>query len=98
MGSFKTEAEDYEPKGLKNISELKSIDVDIALTTETRQDAQDKDYIVTYFIVDDEEYRVPISVLAQLKEVIAEKPELKTFKVKKTGQDLKTKYQVIPLE
>jgi len=48
--------------------------------------------------VDDEEYRVPTSVLKSLKVILEDKPDLKFFKVKKTGEGLKTEYTVIPSE
>ena len=42
-------------------------------------------------------YRVPNSVLNQLKILLEDNPELKFFKVKKSGQGLNTDYTVIPL-
>jgi hypothetical protein len=48
--------------------------------------------------VDDEKYRVPISVIQQLQVMIEDNPNLKKFKVKKTGEGKdNTRYTVIPL-
>ncbi len=49
------------------------------------------------FDKDDETYRVPNSVLKQLKVLLDDNPNLKRFKVKKSGQGLNTDYTVIPL-
>ena len=46
---------------------------------------------------EEEEYRVPKSVLKQLKEQLEVNPKLKFFKVNKTGEGMKTSYTVIPL-
>ena len=102
MGSLKTEAENYEAKGQKNIAELKSVEVSNALITETRQNSNGDDYTTSYIVVETDgeghEYRVPSSVIAQLQEVLKATPKLKTFKVTRTGTGLGTKYQVIALE
>jgi hypothetical protein len=48
--------------------------------------------------VNGEEYRVPDSVLKALKDNLEVNPKLGWFKVKKTGEGLKTNYTVIPLQ
>lgn len=99
MGSFKSEAQDYEPQGYKNISELKSIDIDVAILEETKEDANGKEYTVKYIEINEGKYRVPVSVLAQLKDILEEKPDLKSFKVKRKGTTKEdTKYTVITLD
>jgi len=50
-----------------------------------------------FIVVKDEEYRVPPSVVTQLKAVIEAKPDLASFKVSKSGTGMGTKYQVISL-
>lgn len=49
-------------------------------------------------VVDGEDYRMPTSVLKNLKAILVEKPELKEFKVSKSGEGLKTAYTVITLD
>ena len=98
MGSLKEEADAYEAKSQKNISDLDKVSIDNNVNTETRQDGQGKDYTVKFIIINDEEYRVPDSVIAQLKELRKANPKLKNFKVKRTGTGMNTKYQTIPLE
>jgi hypothetical protein len=89
-------AKEYEPKQMKNIADLEVVEVNTEFHKETR-DGQDGKYEVSYIIRDNEEYRVPSSVLEQLKGLLEGNPNLKTFMVKKTGQGMGTKYQVIPL-
>ena len=49
-------------------------------------------------IVDGESYRVPVSVIQQLKILLEDNPLIKKFKVKKSGTTKDdTRYQVIPL-
>lgn len=95
--NIKEFAKAYEPQKMKLISDLDSVKTDIEFHTEIRQDRKKENYTVNFVMVDGEEYRVPISVIEQLKGIITEKPDLETFKVSKTGQGMATKYQVIPL-
>jgi hypothetical protein len=97
MPSLKSEAQEYAPTTIKNIAELNSVDISNAVITEERMDKTGKPYTIRYITVNNEDYRVPISVISALKELLAEKPNLKSFKVRKTGKDLNTQYTVIPL-
>ncbi len=48
-------------------------------------------------VVDGVDYRVPNSVIGNLKAILEKKPDLKDFSVSKTGANLETRYTVIPL-
>lgn len=96
--SIKDAANVYQPKTAKNISELKSVDVTLALQLETGTDSAGEDYTYNYIEVDGEKYRVPDSVLSTLKSILQKKPNLKTFSVSKQGEGRQTKYTVIPLD
>ena len=99
MATIKESAKAYVPKRMRNITDLEVVRTDIEfIENEERQDADGKDYTVSYFRQGGEEYRTPPSVLEQLQEVLKLKPELKTFRVSKTGEGKGTKYHVIPLE
>ena len=99
MTTIKEAAQKYEAKKMKNIVDLEVIKTDIEFVEdEERINSEGKPYRVSYFIHEGEEYRTPASVLEQLKQILAEKPDLKTFKVTKTGEGLATKYQVITLD
>lgn len=95
--NIKEFAKSYEPQKMKLISDLESVKANIEFTTEVRKDREDKEYTVNFVVVEEIEYRVPISVVEQLKGIIEAKPDLETFKVIKTGTGMNTKYQVISL-
>jgi len=101
MAKLKEEAQAYEPKQTHNIAELDKVSVDLE-TQDDEFEVQDDDgktKIVKQKVVniDGIMYRVPNSVLNQLKILLEDNPELKFFKVKKSGQGLNTDYTVIPL-
>lgn len=91
-------AKAYEPSQMKNVADLEIVRVDAEIKTEKRKNKDDEDYTVSYIKLNDEEYRVPSSVLEQLKGILEAKPTLKTFKVVKSGRGMATKYQVIPID
>lgn len=97
MTSLKDAADAYEPKTTKNVVELNKVSIDMDITEKTFQDKEGKDFTVSLITVDEEEYRVPTSVISQVKELIAEMDNFKFFKVTKKGEGLNTKYTVIPL-
>lgn len=93
MAKLKDEALAHEAKArVKNIAELNSIPTDLEVQSET-----DAEFPYQYVIVEDEKYRVPGSVLGNLKVILVENPDLKRFKVAKTGEGMDTRYTVIPL-
>jgi len=100
MVSIKEAAEGYEPKRMKNIADLEVVRTDLQIVeNELRKDQNNDEYTVSYLVHEGIEYRVPASVLEQLKKVLETKPTLKTFKVSKSGEGKQgTKYQVIPLD
>ena len=97
MTTLKDFAKGYEPQQMKNIADLEVVRTDIEIKEENRKDKDNNEYHVMYIIENGEEYRVPPSVVNQLKGLLEEKPELKVVKVVKTGTGLGTSYQVIPL-
>ncbi|MBP92506.1 MAG: hypothetical protein CMC55_00125 [Flavobacteriaceae bacterium] len=97
MVSIKQFAEAYEKKRMNNIADLEVVNTDIDIQTEVRLDMDNKEYQVSFIVVDGKEYRVPNIALEQLKAILETNPDLKNFKVNKTGQGMATKYQVIPI-
>ena len=98
MATLKEFAQAYEPKQMKNIADLKVVNTDIEIHTEVRKDKDNQNYTVSFVTLGGEEYRIVMSVIEQLKAILESKPELKTFKVNKTGTGMGTKYQVIALD
>ena len=94
IGQFATE---YTGTQMKNIADLESVDTSLEIKTEKRKNREGEEYIVSFIVINDEEYRVASSVIEQLKGILESSPNLKSFKVKKTGQGMGTKYQVISL-
>jgi len=95
--NIKEFAKEYVPQQMKNIAELEVIRTDIEIKKEVREDQSHEKYTVMFVVINDEEYRVPGSVVGQLKTLLESKPDLASFKVVRTGQGMGTKYQVIPL-
>ncbi len=93
MATLKDFAQTFEVKGkLKNIAELQSVSMNIDIKHEA-----EAEFPYDYIIVDDERYKVPTSVTTALKSILEENPNLQTFKVKKSGDGMDTRYVVIPL-
>lgn len=96
--TIKDSAIEYQPKTAKNITELKSVDVTLVVQTETGEDMNGEEYSYNFVEVSGERYRVPDSVLKDLKAILKVKPSLSKFAVTKTGEGRQTKYTVIPLD
>lgn len=99
MATLKEEAKNYVPKQTKNISELPLVSTDVELLDGEGKDKDGEVFKYKYIEINDEEYRIPYSVIGQLKDILVEKPTLKTFKVKRTGEGkVGTRYTLIPLD
>ena len=104
MSKISEFAKDYEPQqATKNISDLKEVSTDLELIDDefelidkvTKLPKIIKQKII---VVGGENYRVPITVIQQLKILLEDNPEIKKFKVKKSGTTKDdTRYQVIPI-
>lgn len=92
MAKLNEEAKAYEPWQVNNIAELQSISVDLDVKEES-----EAEFPYKYVEVNGSRYKVPTSVLASLKSILEENQNLKTFKVKKSGEGKNTRYTVIPL-
>ena len=101
MAKLKDVAEAYESKQTKNIAELDVVSVDLEVEDDEFEVEDDKGNpkVVKQkiAIINKERYRVPNSVLKQLKVLLEDNPKLTKFKVKKTGTGLNTDYTVIPI-
>jgi len=97
METLKSAAEKYVPPTTKNITELARVPVDIETKDETFTKEDGEEFTIKKISVDNEDYRVPVSVLKQLKEILKEMPNLKFFKVTSSGSGIKTTYTTIPL-
>jgi hypothetical protein len=97
MASIRDLAKGYEAKTTKNICELSSVSTEFETEEREFTNNEGKAFSVNVALINGEEYRVPDSVIAQLQSILVETPAIVKFKVKKTGEGMATKYQVIPL-
>ena len=99
MATLRQSATEYVPKETKNISDLKEVwtEMDIQVRQYTKAETGET-FKVNVIVVDGEDYRVPNIVLKNIKDLLEETPGMVKFKVKKTGEGMKTSYTVIPLE
>lgn len=99
MTSIKETAEQYETTTTKNVADLEQFDVNMELYTYEGTDSDGAKF--SYKYVEDKDgvrYRVPWPVIAQIKDYMEENPKQTLFKVKKSGEGLKTRYTVLPVK
>ncbi len=97
MGTLKQEAESYEPKTTHNVADLPEVPLDLEVSDGSGTDDEGKEFHYKFVTLNNEEYRVPKSVLLEMKKILKLKPETKSVKVKKQGSGLSTRYEVEPL-
>ncbi len=102
MTNIKEAAENYV-SGPPTVDLLDKITVDLDISEEKRttmdkRTGEEEEYTIKTVTVEGTKYRVPNSVLQQLKTHLEDNPELEHFKVKKTGEGMKTRYTVIPVK
>lgn len=97
MATLRSKAKAYEPKKTLNICDLKSVSTELDIVTKKFNKDDGEEFSVNVVEVDGLEYRVPMTVVQQLKELLADNPDMLSFKVRKSGEGMKTKYTVIPL-
>jgi hypothetical protein len=99
MAKLNEFVKDFVPQTTKNISELDVVNIDAEIFHDGKGTNDDgEEYTYSYLIVNKERYRITSGVIKQLKDIIAENPNLNKFKVKKSGEGKTgTKYQVIPI-
>ncbi len=86
------EAKAYGPKQTLNIADLEVVCVDAEIEEEN-----DVEFPYKYIVVDNNRYRVPTSVIAELHAHLEDNPKFSKFRVKRTGEGMKTHYTLIPL-
>lgn len=94
MVSIREQAKEIKQYETLNVVALEKISVEADIKERAGQTEDGKEFSYFYIEVDDQPYRVPVSVLQQLKGLLEEKPETKFFKVNKDGEGMNTKYQV----
>lgn len=98
MVSLRESAKAFVPQTTKNIAELEAVSLDVPITEKSGVSKDGQPFSFHVATIAGEEYRVPSSVLNDIKAIMTAKPSLKTIKVIKKGQGMNTSYTVVPLE
>ena len=98
MASLKETAREYVPKQTLNIADLDKVDISFPVEDRTGTDSEGKDFSYKVMVANNLEYRVPNTVIEEIKKMIELKPELRFVKVSKTGSGLNTRYSVKLME
>lgn len=102
MESLKKTAQDYVPKQTLNIADLDRTNlnwkVESRTGTTTKKDAEGVEHEETYtysvMVVNEQEYRVPLTVLEEIQKMLKLKPDLEFVNVSRTGSGMATRYSV----
>jgi len=94
MATIQELATTYESPKTLNIADLEKVPVaaNIEEREFTREDGTTFKNLI--YTEDEKDYRVPVSVLKQLKALLEKKPKTTHFSVSKQGEGMKTEYMV----
>ena len=98
MTSLRESAKAYQPSKTKNVADLEAVSLDSQFEERTGTGTDGKPFAFSVVVIVGQDYRVPDSVLKDIKAIMEAKPSLKTIKVIKKGTGMQTQYTVIPLE
>ena len=98
MANLRETAKAFVPQTTKSIAELEVVSLDVPIQERKGTNKEGTAYAFHVAIVMGEEFRVPSSVLNDIKAIMTAKPGLKTIRVLKKGQGMNTSYTVVPLE
>ncbi len=94
MTSLKETAQEYTPKRTLNVTDLDKVDLSFNVEDRNGTNSEGKDFSYKVIVVNSQEYRVPATVLEEIKKIVKIKPEAKFVKVTSTGSGLNTSYSV----
>ena len=98
MTTLLESAKAFQPKQTMNVADLEALSLASKVEDRVGTDKNGVDFAYKVVIQGGSEYRIPASVLADIKTLLEAKPTLKTVKVIKKGTGMNTKYSVIPME
>ena len=78
MTSLRESAKAFVPQQTKNIAELEAVSLDVPITEKSGTNKEGQSFSFHVATVLGEEYRVPSSVLSDIKAIMTAKPSLKT--------------------
>jgi len=91
MTSIAEEAKEYEPATTANIADLERVSTSAEVVEKTYKEGTEDEFKLKVITIDKIDYRVPNTVFANIKAILSENPELKSFKVKKDGTGMSTR-------
>ena len=100
--TLKETAQEYTPKRTLNVTDLDRVDLSFPMEDRTGKktvkdnEGNDIEESFNYkvIVINEQEYRVPATVLEEIQKIIKLKPEAKYVKATSTGSGLNTKYAV----
>ena len=98
MASLKETAQGYIPKQTLNIADLDRVDISFPVEDRTGTDSEGKEFSYKVMIANNLEYRIPNTVLEEIKKILELKPEVNFVNVTKAGSGLSTRYSVRALD
>jgi len=95
MATLRETATAYKPKQTLNIADLNRVELD-SFQIEDREgtDSEGKTFEYKVMVANDLEYRIPNTVIEEIKKILDLKPEVKAVTVSKSGSGLATRYSV----
>lgn len=94
MASLKETAKEYVPKQTLNIADLDKVDISFPIEDRVGTDSEGKEFQYKVMIANEMEYRVPNTVLEEIKKILELKADTTHVKVTKQGSGLNTRYSV----
>jgi len=91
-------AKAYVPSNIRNIAELQFVELNVPMMDRLAKDKEGKEFKYTVALINDVEYRVPRTVLNDIKTILGAMPNLKRIKVIRKGEGRDAKYTTIPLD
>ena len=96
--SLKETAKEYEPKRTLNIADLDKVDLSFPIESRSGTNKDGEEFSYHVLVVNQQEYRVPNTVIEEIKKILRLKPETKFVNVTKKGSGLNTSYSVDYIE
>jgi len=94
MSSLKEIAESYVTKQTLNVADLDKVFLNLPMEDRTGTDSENREFQYKVIVINNQEYRVPNTVIEEIQKIIKLRPDTKAVKVSKTGTGLKTRYSV----
>jgi len=92
--SLKETAKEYVPKRTLNVTDLDKVDLSFPIEDRVGKDKDDNEFKYKVIVINEQEYRVPATVLEEIQKIVKIRPEAKYVKATSTGSGLNTKYAV----